>query len=142
MSQVHDNHLMGYDVDGALQRIVLRTERRGRGGPVHETDVIFDGVEAYSFRYDFLDSILFDICEEPLEQAVQANWCEFDAGHRQSGWPRFWQQDEAKTRDRIGALAQAGAKWFNLSSSYGMSGWVLCRALEYRTRLREAPPGE
>ena len=104
--------------------------------------MVFEGVEAYAFRHDCLDSILFDICETPLEQAMQAHWSEFDAGHRQSGWPRFWQQDEAKTRDRIAALAQAGAKWFDLSSSYGISGWILCRALEYRTRLLEAPPSE
>ncbi len=46
MSKVHDNHLVGYEVDGNARRIVLRTENRDRGTPFEKTEVVFEGVEA------------------------------------------------------------------------------------------------
>jgi hypothetical protein len=134
MSNVHDNHLVGYDVDGEAGRIVLRTERRAGGAPFQKTEVVFEGVEAYSFRHDCLSNIVFDISEEPMDVAIQEHWAEFEASHRQSGWPRFWHGDESKMKERLAALVKDGAKWFELSSSYGMEGWVLCRSIEYRAR--------
>jgi hypothetical protein len=132
MSKVHDNHLVGYTVDGKSRRIELRTEHREAGRLCETVDVIFEGVLAYSFRYDCLGSIIFDICEQPFVATLEAHWSELEAGHRQSGWPPFWQGDEAKTREQIATLVQEGAKWFELSSSYGMEGWVLCRSIEFR----------
>ena len=131
---MHDNHLFGYTVDGDARRIVLRTERREPNRPVEAVDVIFDGVVAYSFQYDCLDNIIFDICEQPLDGALEAHWSEFEAGHRASGWPRFWQGDESKTRVRIATLVEQGARWFELTSSYGMEGWVFCHSIECRVR--------
>jgi hypothetical protein len=133
---VHDNSLIGYTVDGSARRIELRTERREPGQPHERVDVIFEGVEAYAFRYDCLSNIICDVCEQPLDTALQAHWSEFDAGHRASGWPRFWQGDEPKTREMIAKLARDGAKWFELSSSYGMEGWVLCHSFEVRVLPR------
>lgn len=135
MSKVHDNLVVGYDVDGEAKRIVLRTERREPGKITKKTDVVFDGVEAYSFRYDCLGNIVHDIREAPLIESVRRHWSEFEAGNRDSGWPPFWHRDEAKILARITALAQDGAKWFELSSSYGMEGWVLCRTIDYRARI-------
>lgn len=130
MSKVHDNHLVGYTVDGKARRIELRTERRD---PDETIDVVvFEGVEAYSFRHDCLGNIIFDICEQPLDEALQAHWSEFEAGHRENGWPRFWQGEQTKTREQIATLVQQGAKWFELSSSYGMEGWVFCHSMDYR----------
>ena len=106
---------------------------REPGRPFEKTDVVFAGVEAYSFRHDSLVNILFDIREEPLADALREHWAEFEAGHRQSGWPPFWQGDESKTRERIAVLAEEGARWFEMTSSFGMEGWVLCRKVEYRT---------
>jgi hypothetical protein len=101
---VHDNNLIGYTVDGSARRIELRTERREPGRPHERVDVIFDGVEAYAFRYDCLGNIIFDICEQPLEEALQAHWSEFDAGHRASGWPPFCDGSRCDRR----ALSNAG----------------------------------
>jgi hypothetical protein len=77
-------------------------------------------------------NIILDIREEPLDNALWQRRAEFIAGHRQSGWPRFWQGDEARTRERIAALAQDGVRWFELNSSYSMEGWVLCRTMEHQ----------
>jgi hypothetical protein len=132
MSKVHDNHLVGYEVDGSIRRIVLRTENRDRGTPYGNTEVVFEGVEAYSFRNDCLENIVFDIEEAPLEAAVRAHKLDFEAGHRESGWPRFWGKDEVQTRERVAALVRDGVRWFELSSSYGMSGWVMARSMTLR----------
>lgn len=129
---LHDYHLIGYAVDGKARRIVLRTEWAYPGTPYERRDVVFDGVEAYSFRYDCFANIVFDICDQPLDEAIEAHWREFEAGHMASGWPRFWQGDESKTREKIAALVAGGAKWFALISSYGMEGWVLCHSIEMR----------
>ena len=132
MLSVHDNHIVGYDVDGVARRIVLRTEFRYPPRPLEKTDVVFEGVEAYSFRHDCFGNIIFEVCERPLDDAVQMHWAEFKAGHRESGWPPFWGRNEAETRARLLTLTQAGVKWFELGSSCGMNGWVLCRSVEYR----------
>jgi hypothetical protein len=129
MSKVHDNTIVGYTVDGHARRILLRTEAEGSREKI---DVVFEGVEAYSFRHDCFGNIVLHICEMPLDEALQAHWSELDAGHRESGWPPFWQGEESKTRARIAALVEQGAKWFELTSSYGMKGWVFCRSIDYR----------
>lgn len=130
---LHDYHLIGYTVEGKARRIVLRTEWAYPGTPYERRDVIFEAVEAYSFRYDCLENIIFDICDQPLEEAIQAHWSEFESGHRASGWPPFWQSDEPKTRAKLAELVERGAKWFSLISSWGMEGWVLCRSIEMRS---------
>jgi hypothetical protein len=133
MPDVHDYHLIGYEVDGDAKRIVLHAEYRYPGTPLKKTDVVFDGVEAYSFRYD-CGNIINNIEERPLDKAVGEHWAEFDAGYCQSGWPRFWRADQAKDRERVAAFVRDGVKWFELTSSIGMEGWVICRTVEYRIR--------
>ena len=119
MTLLHDHTLVGYSVDGEARRIELRTKEGGVA--------LFDGVEAYSFRHDCLGNIIADLSERPLAETIEEHWSEFDGGFRESGWPRFWQADEAKTRARIALFVEQGAKWFELTSSYGMDGWIICR---------------
>ncbi|MCC6995963.1 MAG: hypothetical protein IT370_15245 [Deltaproteobacteria bacterium] len=133
MPSVHDNHLLGYDVDCDARRIVVRTEFR-EVNPVEKTDVIFEGVEAYAFRHDCFGTIIFEFREEDFDTAVLAHWAELDVAARQSGSPRFWGRDDATTRARLETLKQQGAKWLELHSSIGMEGWIFCRTIEYRAR--------
>jgi hypothetical protein len=148
MRSVHDNHLIGYEVDGKAKRIVLRTEYPHDGLPFERTDVVFEGVEVYSFRFTCLVSIIFAIEEQPFEQTVLEHWSEFNAGEQ--GWPDRWFLDETKNRARISAMAKDGMKWFELNSSYGMDGWIIARAVTYvegtakqgnRCRSRPTLPG-
>jgi hypothetical protein len=87
MPNVHDNKLVGYDVDGDARRIVLRTVSRDEGRPPEKTDVVFEGVEAYSFRFACRVSIIFSIEERPFEKTALEHWSEFAAGEQ--GWPSF-----------------------------------------------------
>jgi hypothetical protein len=127
---VHDYHVVGYEVDGDAKRIVLHTAYRYPGIALKRTDVVFEGVEAYVFRYDS-GCIVLDIEELPLEDTMREHWDEFEAGSRKAGWPEFWQDDPAKTRQKVSALARDGVRWFELTSSIGMQGWVMCRTVQY-----------
>lgn len=46
------------------------------------------------------------------------------------GWPLFWLGTIEKTLDR---LSSKGVKCFEISSSYGLSGWILASEVEYRS---------
>jgi hypothetical protein len=140
MSQMHDSLIIGYEVDGMARRLVLHTEWRGGGSAipansvVERSDAIFEGLEAYVLRNDVLaddrnGNIIYSIKPLPLEPEVQRRWSEFEASSRQSAWPSFWQDNEAKMRERIAQLARDGVKWFELSSSYGMDGWIIARSM-------------
>jgi hypothetical protein len=126
MTVLHDHTLVGYTVDGEGRSIELRTKEGATA--------LFEGVEAYSFRYDCFGNILLDLHERRLVEAIEEHWSELEAGFRQSGWPRFWQGDEAKTREVIAAMVVQGVKWFDLDSSYGMNGWLICRKMRIGVR--------
>jgi hypothetical protein len=121
---VHDNFLAGYEVNGDLQEIRLRTEFRDKGKPYEFTDVLFTGVEAYEFRYDNFGNIIFDVCEVPLDKWVADLAESFAEGHRQAGWPHFLR---SSGDGGLEYLRQHSVRAFELSSSYGMRGWVLAK---------------
>ena len=123
---VHDHTLVGYEVDGRARRITLRTE--GAEPAVRRrVDVTFEGVLAYQFADDALTSILFDIVEMPLGAAIEQHWSELDAGFVRSGAPTFWDADRAVVLAHVEELSRNGAQWFDIISSYGLSGWVVAR---------------
>jgi len=124
---VHDNVIVSYEVHCERREIRLHTEYRDRGEPFERTVVVFTGVEAYRFDHDCLDNILFDIEEIPAETILTECQAEFEEGHRLAGWPCFWQPtlDESQSY-----LRDHSIRGFELSSSYGMSGWVLSREMQ------------
>jgi hypothetical protein len=132
MATVHDFHLIGYSVDIDARTIVLRTEWRYADQPLRKVDAVFEGVEAYAFRDDPLGTVLFDIEEVDATRQLEARWQELDESSRRSGAPRFWRQVPDETRSSFARLLAQGAKWFEISSSIGMNGWVFCHALTLR----------
>ena len=59
-TSIHDHHILELTVDAAARVIRLRTACPVRSGPDF-ADVVFEGVEGYTFRGDALGTILFDI---------------------------------------------------------------------------------
>lgn len=127
MRRWHDYHLTAFAVDGAAGRISLdvswpyETEidvRRAR--------VVFSGVLGYFFEHDLGGNILYSISEEAIEPFLRENAERFRA-EQKWGWPLFWKGDVQSTERH---LADSGAHLFEISSSYGLSGWVLARAGE------------
>jgi hypothetical protein len=129
---IHDNRVVSYEVDGDRRRIVLHTRFEERE-PFEYTDLIFEGVFAYHFQNDNFGNILFGVEEVGVSQLVFANSSLFEDGSKYA-WPGPWNESiEACT----GYLRTKGAKAFEISSSYGLDGWVIAES----HRL-EAVPGE
>jgi hypothetical protein len=124
---LHDNFLVGYEVKSESREIYLHTEWRDRGEPFERTIVFFSGVEAYDFRDDCLGNIIFDLEEVTAESIIIPKLVEIQERNRISGWPRFWQNSQTEALNYLKTRATRG---FELSSSYGMSGWVLARAMQ------------
>src|SRR5918994_2829151 len=63
-TSIHDQRVVALSVDAAARTIRLRTAYPEPTGPDF-ADVVFEGVEGYTFRGDALGTILFDI--EPVD---------------------------------------------------------------------------
>lgn len=124
---VHDNRVVAYEVDSERRRIVLHTRFDEVPGVVEHTDVVFEGVHAYRFEHDTLGNILFDIEEYPLEAWLSEEEAFLEQG-RQYGWPGTWNDSSEAA---LTYLRSVGGKAFMLSSSCGLSGWVVSASCRY-----------
>ena len=124
MSSLHDSLLTGYTVDGTARTVVLRTEPHQGDGI--SAEVKFSGVVAYHFEGDCLQNIIFEITEVPPESVV-GDGAAAEERFRQRGWPRGW---EPGREDLAQFLRRQGCRCFELSSSYGISGWIAAREMD------------
>jgi hypothetical protein len=134
---VHDNFIYAYALDCEGRRIVQHTHFRD-GSANEYTDVIFTGVVAHHFEHVLSGNILFDVTEIPLRHLVTGSAALFAAG-KAYGWPDGIEYRDAE--ELIGILEGRGAHGFEISSSYGMGGWVIARAMERRKRENRAMIG-
>jgi len=133
-SSIHDNFLVSYEVLCEKREIRLRTEFRDRS-PVEYTDVIFRGVEAYHLHGDNFQNIVFDITETSVEDILTEDSERFEEG-RNYGWPGMWNDSETAMR---AYLLERGVRGFSISSSFGMSGWIIAESMERISK--NGPPG-
>ncbi len=118
-ASLRDNVLVSYQVQSEERGIVLQTERRDVE-PVEVTRVVFTGVEGYHFRGDTFGSILSDVLTVPMEEILAEHGAEIA------------EPDVLRGR---------GVQGFVLSSSHGMTGWVLARSAAIVAEPRPlAPP--
>jgi len=121
---VHDNHLVAYTVLANERKIVLQTVFRDRE-PNEFTDVVFDEVLAYHFENDLFGTIIFDIEEVDLTALLKEHAAMFEKGWHY-GWPRGWEKQKEEITDFARRLDMRA---FELSASYGMSGWIIARRM-------------
>ena len=124
MPSLHDSVLIGYEVDGSTRTIVLHTSRHPPDGMA--ADVKFTGVVAYHLEGDCLQNIILDIIEVSIE-AVVGDGRAFSERHHQYGWPSGW---DSRREGPEQFLRSHGCRCFELSSSYGMSGWIAAERME------------
>jgi hypothetical protein len=124
---LHDNHLVGYEVDGEAATVVLHTKRVPAVGDVR-VDVVFTGVVAYDFEGDCLVNVVSDIEVLDPEAVPDETLVE---RHQRYGWPSGWDPD----RETASAwLRRLGARVFRLHCSYGMGGWVAAESMTVHDR--------
>jgi len=119
---IHDNNVLGYSVDVAAKRLVVRTEFRHPDLPYERTDVRFEGVLGY-LVHDSLGGILVDVYEVEFEQVLARYADDFEWGAVHA-WPF-----QACDGDPAAFVARAGAKSFLIASSIGFDGFVVCEAM-------------
>ena len=121
---IHDNLLISYEVQCEARTIILRTEYRLENKPTASTHVIFEGVQGYSFENDAFGNIIFALETIPVEQLLTEYGAEISESYRMAGSPGPWATNLVTAS---GYLRELGIQGFILSSSFGLSGWVLAR---------------
>lgn len=123
---IHDNLLVSYDVQCEARTITLRTEYRVPEKPTEFTSVIFEGVQGYRFENDAFGNIIFGLETVSVEYLLTEFGAAISESYRLSGAPGSWAADLELAPEY---LREHGIKGFILSSSCGLSGWILAREM-------------
>jgi hypothetical protein len=103
--------------------------------PIEHTDLIFEGVLAYRFENDNFGNILFGVEELPVSQLVASHRSLFEEGVKYA-WPGPWNTSPEAS---VQHFESEGAKAFEISSSYGLAGWVVAKS--HRIRVNSVRAG-
>lgn len=123
MPSLHDNIILSYEVDLENERIRMCT--RSSHDVPKNMDVLFSGVMAHAFDTPLHGSIILDLDEWDIEHFIPYNRELLESGMGQ-GWPVSYDSyDELQIR-----LIEEKYKYMVISSSYGLSGWVLAKNVE------------
>jgi hypothetical protein len=133
---IHDNLLVSYEVQCEARMITLRTEFRVPDEPSEFTSVTFEGVQGYSFRNDAFRNIIFDVESVSVEALLTQFGAEIAESYRVGGSPAPWAANLASAPEY---LRDRGIKGFILSSSYGLSGWILAREMSVLNAEQDIP---
>jgi len=125
LPSLHDYEVSDYHVDGKAHTIRL-TLAPPKGSPSAREiiELTFRDVEGYVFEHDLGTSVILAVEEEPLMAFLSEN-AEHFAREARWGWPLFWQGSVERT---AAWLSSRGRRVWAISSSYGMSGWVVAGA--------------
>ena len=120
---IHDNDVLKYSVDFAGRELVLNT----RDGEGRSVDIVFRGVAAYFLENTVMGCVLLDIEEWEIDDLISYLGEDYFLEHQEYGWPlEFADMDELKAK-----VAENGIKTYCLTSSYGMSGFILANSVQY-----------
>jgi hypothetical protein len=127
VSSLHDNFLVSYEVNCEARQIKLHAKVDPRDPAKREQQprtVVFNGVEGYQFENDAFGNIIFSLEAVSIEQVLADHGSGIAESYRIAGAPGPWAADLASAAQ---GLAAKGVQGFILSSSYGLSGWVLAK---------------
>jgi len=121
----HDDYIVGYEVDCEVRQIKLHIKSASSvANQAGVSTVVFTGVEGYNLENDAFGNIVLDLETVTTTAFVSQHRDELAESFRISGAPGTWASDlDAAPR----VLSEQGLQAFVLSSSYGLSGWVLAR---------------
>jgi hypothetical protein len=120
----HDDQLVGYEVDCEAREIKLHIKPATWATEKRRSTVLFTGVEGYRFENDAFGNIILDLEVVATRAFVSEYRGELAESFRMSGALGTWTSD-LDNAQRF--LSQQRIQAFVLSSSYGLSGWVLAR---------------
>ncbi|WP_438350662.1 hypothetical protein ACP8HI_08480 [Paenibacillus sp. FA6] len=124
MSIVHDNEILSYEINLKQNKIVIHTEYQN-SNKIENTNIIFYDVLAHLFETQLPGSIIFDIDNYEIHHFIEENK-EILEKQKNYCWPM-----EYKTINELEEkLMIEQYKYCVISSSYGLSGWVLAKKYE------------
>jgi hypothetical protein len=123
---IHDNRLVSYEVQCEVRTILLRTEYRVKNQPTEFVNVIFRGLQGYHFENDAFGNIILSLETVALEQFLTEYGAEISKAYQAAGSPGPWAAN-LETASRY--LRENAIEGFILSSSFGLSGWILAREM-------------
>lgn len=129
---VHDNILLGYEVDSTTRKIVLHTEYP-HSVTKEKTDVVFEGVRAYHFEGDLFSSIIFDVEETELEYVLNQNQGLLERREKH-GWPQGWERRKESLEEY---LNRNGLRVYGLQCSYGLDGLVFAKSMKLQKQTTQ-----
>lgn len=121
---IHDNFLVAYEVRCKERTITLRTEYDYEGARKEFTNIVFTGVQGYRFEDDAFGNIIYGLDEIPVEQVLEKHRAQIAESYHMAGAPGPW---AANLETAAAFLTAQGVKGFILSSSWGLSGWVIAK---------------
>lgn len=124
MINIHDNEIVSYKVDLKNQKIIIYTEDNYLK-LIKSIDIIFSDVLVHFFENQLNGSVIFDIEEYHINQFVNEN-SELLKKQKKYGWPIDYNTIE----ELIEKLLKGKYCYYVISSSYGLSGWVLAKKYE------------
>ena len=128
LPSLHDYEVSGYQVDDKAHTIrFILAPPKGSPNAGESVELVFGDVEGYFLERDLGTSIVLAVEEEPLLPFLSRNAERF-AHRAQRGWPRFWRGSAQGTASW---LTSRGRRVWAISSSYGISGWVVAGAVRF-----------
>lgn len=128
LPSLHDDFLVSYAVNCETRQIKLHVKPDTRGNSRNEDriarTITFKGVEAYQFENDAFGNIIFSLDAVTVGQILATYGARIEESYRMAGAPGPWAADLASATE---TLTAKGVKGFILSSSYGLSGWILAK---------------
>ena len=123
---IHDNLLISYEVQCEARTILLRTEHRITNQPTEFLNVIFNGVQGYRFENDAFGNIILGLEAISTDRFLTEYGAEILDSYKTAGSPGSWASNlEAAS----GFLRTQEIRGFILSSSFGLSGWILAHQM-------------
>jgi hypothetical protein len=118
----HDDYLISYEVDCERRYIRMTIREWEREGRVRTIE--FTGVEGYRFENDAFGNVILSLEAIPTDEFMSYHRSEIAESFRLAGAPGPWAADLDAAYE---VLAAKGVQAFVLSSSFGLSGWILAR---------------
>jgi hypothetical protein len=121
---LHDDYLISYEVNCEARQIRLSARHPAGDQECRNRAILFNGVEGYHFENDAFGNIIFSLAEVSVDQILSRFGSQIAESYRLAGAPGQWAADLASAPQ---VLTAKGVQGFLLTSSYGLSGWVLAK---------------
>jgi hypothetical protein len=137
MRSWHDFHITGYAFDGKRKELSFDIEWPYQTPTdVERAKISLLGVEAYFLEHDLGVNVISSFSERPLREFLE-EWERRFETECKWGWPKFWRPVRHPPRpvaveleDALQRLTALEVKCIELSSSYGLSGWILAVGIQ------------